>query len=802
MRLLHRFVCLLAVLLASEVQARAGVSYDESAVFSFDTRDYLAGLAAESAVFSFDTRAVDGLQGAAVSGSFAFDTRGTTLPPLQIAGVLRDSAGVPVVGATIQIKRAGAIFWQGVSGAGGAFTTPNLSGVNYTVIVTKPGYVTSITNIIGTAGGSLALNIALQALPASPIMQTTNRTPTTAETAPPVDPTASKLMRYNAVTGQFTATAPLLANLPTVVLTHGWLSDPEVWARDLASLILVRSNALGATPPNIVAWDWHTKAAFAQMPVPSTSVSWSQGIELGKALQQSPLGTGYNHHLHFIGHSLGALVNSAACDYLHHGFLRNYANSPTPWDPNLTMPHATLLDEAEVVQVGGALVTVASQVAAMQADSLSAITQGITLGIAKAAADWKQPVPKTAKWADSYISEVGIQRQDAVNVCLLKPAIFYDRSNPLSYVYAHAYAHEWYRDSINPTGVPPAISFGLSLEAGAAFPPTGAGRMPGDLWLENLATLDPFDELPSPTPTNYDCNILILSAFLMPPKPRAVTQTALLTAQIADPAGRAVMAGYETGIQLVGDVGGTVIFKSGQVLSASKEKVGQLWDAAHDFATDVLNSIEPDEVIVGSLAGPAFSMTLQTQAALPLAGKGAALNGGAATPGQPANAWMTVSVPANAGLMAFDFTVTGEPQEDCVACAVNGQNVFALPAKFAPDGSPVSTDMMDVSAYAGQSVEFFFGLVGGTSTNCAVTVDGIRFITIPQPKVGIVVNGANTAVKWPAAAVGWILETSDTLAADSWQVVPLAGVMVEQGVATLVQPVVVSRKFYRLRRGP
>ena len=108
--------------------ARAGVSYDESAVFSFDTRDYLAGLAAESAVFTFDTRAVDGLQGAAVSGSFAFDTRGATLPPLQIAGVLRDSAGVPVVGATIQIKRAGAIFWQGVSGAGGVFITPNLSG--------------------------------------------------------------------------------------------------------------------------------------------------------------------------------------------------------------------------------------------------------------------------------------------------------------------------------------------------------------------------------------------------------------------------------------------------------------------------------------------------------------------------------------------------------------------------------------------------------------------------------------------------------------------------------------------------
>ena len=84
-----RFLCrapFLAVLLASAVLARAGVSYDESAVFSFDTRDYLTGLAGESVVFTFDTRAVDGLQGAAVSGSFFLDTRTQALSALAITG--------------------------------------------------------------------------------------------------------------------------------------------------------------------------------------------------------------------------------------------------------------------------------------------------------------------------------------------------------------------------------------------------------------------------------------------------------------------------------------------------------------------------------------------------------------------------------------------------------------------------------------------------------------------------------------------------------------------------------------------
>ena len=114
------------IFLASAVLLRAGVSYDESPVFAFDTRDDFSGLAAESATFAFDTRIIDGLSGSATSGTFPFNTRGATLPPLQITGVLRDSAGVPVVGATIQIKRAGAIFWQGVSGAG-AFSPRRIS---------------------------------------------------------------------------------------------------------------------------------------------------------------------------------------------------------------------------------------------------------------------------------------------------------------------------------------------------------------------------------------------------------------------------------------------------------------------------------------------------------------------------------------------------------------------------------------------------------------------------------------------------------------------------------------------------
>ena len=111
------------------------------------------------------------------------------------------------------------------------------------------------------------------------------------------------------------------------------------------------------------------------------------------------------------------------------------------------------------------------------------------------------------------------------------------------------------------------------------------------------------------------------------------------------------------------------------------------WDAASDAAADVLNSVNPESLLANPLAAPVFKIRLQTQAApAPFAANA----GPASLAGRPAYAWVTVQVPADAALMAFDFTVTGDPQEDHIACAINDENVFALPARFALDRPPRS----------------------------------------------------------------------------------------------------------------
>ena len=180
------------------------------------------------------------------------------------------------------------------------------------MVVTKPGYVTHVFSHAGSAGGSQTLNIVLQALPTPLTTQTITRTPTAAESGrpEPTPSTAPKLMRYDTATGQFTESLTGLdSNRMTVVISHGWLSRPETWARPLAQLINDH-HALG-TPPNIVAWDWHNQTSFSKKPTPSTDAACLHGIKLGEQLRLA-LGTGYSQHLHFIGHSLGAIVNSYA----------------------------------------------------------------------------------------------------------------------------------------------------------------------------------------------------------------------------------------------------------------------------------------------------------------------------------------------------------------------------------------------------------------------------------------------------------------------------------------------------------
>lgn len=704
-------------------------------------------------------------------------------PSLTVAGVVRTGSGSPVSDALVTMMRYGTVFWQAATNSSGNYTASGLPPDHYTVTVTKLGYLTAASSENATAGGNLTRDFLLDPLPAPVPIIDINRLVSIGAVRldSPTDlsnPNTPRLKVFNGTQFEnFRLSDPANVALldpakTTLILSHGWRSNSDDWPLAVAQLISAR---LGHSSVNIVAWDWRSQAAMTiSNPLPSSDIACQQGVLLGKALLNSSLGSSYRGHVHFIGHSMGTIVNANACDYVFGAFPRDKMNPASHWQSTQTTPHITLLDEAGAVPKFGAKITSTSRL----------MSDFATLGILnptgiKVAVSWNSPIPRQYSWIDNYISEVGRPHKEAVNVVLqsvyLLPSI------------AHGDAHRWYRNTISPVYSVPTIGFDSSLESGNIFPPVGVGRQPDSLWFENVATLDPLDlsYAPSSSPINT------INNFVLKPAERA---------------GNAILNGYGSTIKFVGNIGGNVIYKTGDVVSSATEKVGFMWDAASDKAADVLNSISPDNANTDKLTEAVMRLQLRTFANQPI--NGASLRGirtqslnSNSTANEPAHAWFTVNVPEDAAMLAFDFTVTGDPVEDKIACAVNDQNIFTLPAKFAPDGETVSTDLVDISQYAGQTVELFFGLTGGTSTECGVAIDGIRFVTIPMPQLTALVIDDQIRLQWPAAATGWIPQSNPGLEAENWEDVALPETITAvDGVVTMERPRLPTKEFFRLRR--
>ncbi len=487
---------------------------------------------------------------------FSIDTRGGLAAPLQITGAVSSSAGAVIAGAKIQLMRSGQAFWEGFSGVDGFFHPPSMLAQSYTVRVTKPGFTTLVLNMEGETGGSRLLELVLRPAPPAPAAQTTARQPTQNEkgTAPqpvdvPLESPEEQLMIFDGAGafGKVQPTGPyaLRTNAMTVVMTHGWNSNKDAWALQLA--VLIKNHHGLAMLPNITAWDWQEQAATPLVPPVDRTVR--QGRLLGEALRRRLGYDAYAQPIHFIGHSLGTLVNRYACDNAHQ---RGDGNgSEIGFNSLLTRPHITLLDEAEVASIFGSKVVTAASVGAMVAGWGGALQSGAIA----AYKDWKSPIPATpTAWIDSYISMVGVQRSAAVNVCLTAPAIGY--WNPVA---AHAYSHLWYRNSVLPPW--PAVGFGSGRESGGAFPPSGSGMTAGSLWFENLnqqmtLNLDP-------NPTTLESTISILATYVVQ------------TPGVALEAGwQAVLDGYNAAINYLGDKGGDLIIRGQHYAVVVKEKVG------------------------------------------------------------------------------------------------------------------------------------------------------------------------------------------------------------------------------------
>lgn len=364
--------------------------------------------------------------------------------------------GQPVGEAVVEARLLESLAARGSSGMDGLYVLPPLPAGTYALSAAKTGWL-SDRRTVALSTATMQQDLQLRPLPSPPFLTVANSAP--AFSPPPDGPQGSALRVFDGTV--FVASPALLDRAKmTVVLTHGWIpsfengASPPLaggWPSNLAAALTAQGIR---TTANIVAWDWQ---AVASSPLPPEEATPQQGIALGEALQQA-LGTDYRQRVHFIGHSLGTLVNGYAADYLHGYERADHRVAAQPWLASNTQ--VTMSDDAAIARL------IAKEVL------VTLVLSGGKAYASSVALGWKNPVPHDFRWLDNYISSVGRYHPEAVNVVLQKGMLlalpnhsWFDAA-----VQAHSYSiANWYPRSVTSAKrITPG--FGTSFEYTALHP--------------------------------------------------------------------------------------------------------------------------------------------------------------------------------------------------------------------------------------------------------------------------------------------------------------------------------------------
>lgn len=701
------------------------------------------------------------LRSSAVSFHFLAGLPG---PEISATGEVRDEAGAALPGARVFAAVSPEPLVETRTGADGRFLLPPLPGGPYALVASLPGFAPAGL-VLEVRAGMPPQTLVLKRLPDPPPVER-NEDPVPDRQKPRLSRT-SGIQLKSFQDGRWAFSAIADPNRMTLVLTHGWVfcgSDRgglDGWPTDLAQLL---TTAGVASKANILAWDWYDEANTCFLPEvdgafgPPVDRTRAQGLALGKALHET-FGPDYRQPIHFLGHSLGALVNVEAVNYLHGDGATARTRAPQPWDPART--HVTLFDEAEMAVVFGQQARlgagIGTQFAALLTTPLPISIATSALGFTTAAInDWRNPIPVRSAWVDNYVSLVGIAHPNAVNVCLQQDSVdAIANFNPLA---AHSVPMPWYGATVTS----PALSvmgFTNSFALRTTLPPTGDAYTPGRLYLQE-----------SPA-RRFDLRLAADDDYT-----QCQQEIAKLVA--TEVVGE-VKARVQGVVRAVGNVTARV----------------NNWIGERVHWRDLLAGAGPGNATFTGYPGLVF--TLGSGAPPRPAGPM-----GDEDPPPPSNgpayAWLTVPVPADAAFMVFDFTVTGDGAADSVTCGVNGTNRFSLETQFVVPGTRTSSSRIDVSASAGTDVELFFGLLGATSTDCTLTVEGVRFLTLAAPVLHVLQrDGSQLHLTWPSAAPGYRLESASTINPPNWAQAPGTPVL-KDGEFQQSIPLTEESQFFRL----
>jgi hypothetical protein len=629
--------------------------------------------------------------------------------------------------------------------------TGSILSLNSLAISDSGGYSVVVSNEGGTSTSSVAwISVYLTAStpqPVLPVATATTQSPPPALIEAPRKPSSAQMVIFNA--GGLMDPSKM-----TIVLTHGWTGKSSDWPKDMSDALM--GQGFDATA-NIVAWDWRDNANKT-WPWTAAARAPSEGEALGDTLL-STLGANYNKSIHFLGHSLGAIVNCRAADYIH-GDAKNspgkQPGSTLKFNPLNT--HITLLDEAELVTaVNGIHSLLGSRLNPSTASDISPTLLS-------------KVIPDHSAWIDNYVSEVGVLHLEAVNVLLWRNAA-------LGFEDSHGYSHQWYNNSIiHPSGGPMGHRWSFERHS-LANPPALA-----TCFLQN-ANSDPLTlEL-----TQLDS---IAEAAIAYPSLQAYRGLTALGSSVSG-LGNNVFRLYQDGIQYAGDflantvemftpLNGQPVYV-GTANSTPAYYVQAPSSPAFQAAWDLQFTLQPSAAPNSPLQKQDEPRTANTDSSV--------------------YALIPVTFPPEAFGLSFEFRLVGASSNEYLTMGISNQNHLTLEANLVDDGVWTPSSVIETAEYAGQQVQLFFGLNGnGAPPNGKLSIRGIQFYTLPLPTLNVSAQNTNARIFWPIVAAGWRLETADRLTSSNrWETVTNVPSVGNYEIS-ITNPVSDGVRFFRLRK--
>jgi len=691
---------------------------------------------------------------------------GNSSGPTVLHGRVTDANGTPLSGATVAAMIYLSPVAQANTDANGNYQMPSLDAGVYDLSAWDATHQTSMRALTLNAN-TAEQNFQLKPMPLTPAMQQANRQSSLSYS---VDAKGSRLLFFNGtVFTNIDANNAPSPNLMTIVLTHGWVPgtpDPSImntpfdrWPTNMAAQLWAAGINTGIA--NIVAWDWRYAAMDPFPPSDAVDLTPDQGVALGEALTNA-LGTGYSQPIHFIGHSLGTIVNAAAANFLH-GDPNGNARRPVSFSPWNSSMHITLFDQARVAEIGGRQVLDDG----LDPSALDAFNAAFGNSPPQ---NWQSPLPNNYFWADSYDSLVGQTLPGAVNIWLQKSPY-----SPSDLLDIHSYPIDWYgmsisnpTDSKNPLGFQNSYEFdgknGLSFAAPSMF-------QQGSIYHQVPTDSDPLALEPV---TGVSQNLGLLPDYVLTGAENLWQGTVLVAGQ--------VLVNVEDAAQRTAQsVSQNFNYVTGVAAQGGQTVMNFLGSAVLQFTLTTAPPTTPSPQVRSNLPQP-----------LGLSGNSAS--------NTPAMVWLPLQIPTDAAAMAFDFTVSGDPVDDSLVCGIGTTNLFSLQAKYIPTNTVSASRLIDVTAWAGTTNELFFGFLGGTSTNATLQIDNIRFYSLQPPALQAQISSGNFMLAWPLSAQNFSLQTTTNLAdPNSWMTVPDVPAIVNLQFLVTNQ-ISDGARFYRLKQ--